>query len=360
MVKIVPAAAHPIDPNDDDDAAAADPAAGEELLDTAQTDAAEESDVEHYRFKVSKTLTRRIDQYLVDRVPYLSRANVQRLIEEGLVKVDGRATKSSYKLQAGQTVVMVAPPKPISELVPEDIPLDIIYEDEYFLALNKQANLMIHPARGKWTGTLVNGLVHYGNKWSTSNGDWRPGILHRLDKNTTGIMLVAKSDEAHWRIARQFENRTIQKNYVAVCHSVPEMLGDVIDMPIGRDRYVREKQAVRKVENGGKPAVTRYEVKETFAAVPDATFVDSTFAKDKHFPPPERFSFVQLWPRPAARTSSASTPRRSASRWSATRCTAAASSARRRATPPPAASASTARPCTPTRSRSSTRSRSRR
>lgn len=285
-------------PTPDDAPLPVDDDTAEESLDVALSDAAEESDVEHYRFKVSKTLTRRIDQYLVDRVPYLSRANVQRLIGEGLVKVDGKIVKPAYKLQAGQTVEMVAPPKPVSELVPEDIPLDIVYEDDYFLALNKQANLMVHPARGKWTGTLVNGLVYHGSKWSTANGDWRPGILHRLDKNTTGIMLVAKADEAHWRLARQFENRTIQKNYVAVIHGVPEMISDVIDMPIGRDRYIREKQAVRKIENGGKQAVTKFEVKETFKAHPDVQFIDSTFAKDKHFPkPPEKFSFLQLWPK---------------------------------------------------------------
>jgi 23S rRNA pseudouridine1911/1915/1917 synthase len=161
---------------------------------------------------------------------------------------------------------MVAPPEPVNELIPEPIPLDIVYEDEHFLALNKQANLMVHPARGRWSGTLVNGLVHYGSKWSGVNGNWRPGILHRLDRNTTGIMLVAKSDEAHWRLARQFENRTIQKTYLAVVHGVPELLADVIDMPIGRDRYVREKQAARKIENGGRPAVTRYEVQKIYAS----------------------------------------------------------------------------------------------
>src|SRR5882724_8333949 len=123
---------------------------------------------------------------------------------------------------------------------------------------------MVHPARGVWSGTLVNGLVNYGKKWSTTNGDWRPGILHRLDRNTTGIMLVAKSDEAHWRIARQFENRTIQKNYMAIAHGVPDLINDVIDMPIGKDRYVREKQAVRKESAGGKNAITKYEVQEKF------------------------------------------------------------------------------------------------
>jgi 23S rRNA pseudouridine1911/1915/1917 synthase len=157
---------------------------------------------------------------------------------------------------------MVAPPEPVSELVPEPIPLDIVYEDEHFLALNKQADLIVHPARGKWTGTLVNGLVHYGKRWSTTNGDWRPGILHRLDRNTTGIMLVAKSDEAHWRLARQFENRTIQKTYMAIAHGVPELLADIIDMPIGHDRYAREKMAPRKESSGGKTAITKYQVME--------------------------------------------------------------------------------------------------
>jgi 23S rRNA pseudouridine1911/1915/1917 synthase len=230
-----------------------------------ESEAEAESDVRHVRFKASKDQVRRIDQFLVDRVPYLSRAGVQRLIDEGLVTVNGKTTKASYKIKTGDEVEMVAPPEPVNDLVPEPIPLEIIYEDEHFLALNKQADLIVHPARGRWSGTLVNGLVYYGKKWSTVGGDWRPGILHRLDRNTTGIMLVAKSDEAHWRMARQFENRTIQKTYIAVVHGVPELLGDVIDLPIGRDKYAREKQAVRKEANGGRPATTKYEVLETFA-----------------------------------------------------------------------------------------------
>jgi 23S rRNA pseudouridine1911/1915/1917 synthase len=260
--------------------------------------AEDESDVEHYRFRLSKTLTRRIDQYLVDRVPYLSRNNVQRLIEEGLVRVNGRSVKSSYKPRQGDEIDMVAPPKPVNELIPEDIPLDVVFEDEHLLALNKQTDLIVHPARGKWTGTLVNGLVHYGKRWSQVNGNWRPGILHRLDRNTTGIMLVAKSDEAHWRVARQFENRTIQKTYMAVVHGVPEFLGDVIDLPIGQDRYVREKQAVRKVENGGRPAVTKYEVMEIFDQPADATLQHGEHAADKRHPaPPARFALVKLTPK---------------------------------------------------------------
>jgi 23S rRNA pseudouridine1911/1915/1917 synthase len=257
-----------------------------------------ESDVEHFHWRVTKNLTRRIDQYLVDRVGYLSRNGVQRLIEEGLVKVNGKTTKSSYHPRDGDEVDMVAPPEPVNEIAPEPIPLEIVYEDDYLLALNKQANLMVHPARGCWTGTLVNGLIHYGQKWSTVNGEWRPGILHRLDRNTTGIMLIAKCDEAHWRVARQFENRTIQKTYMAIAHGVPELLSDVIDRPIGKDRFVREKQAVRKIENGGKTAVTRYEVLETFDSRGDGHLQESAFAADRKTPaPPARFSLIKLSPK---------------------------------------------------------------
>jgi len=268
------------------------------LPDSEGIETEEEGDVAHYQFKLSKTLTRRIDQYLVDRVPYLSRNNVQRLIDEGMVKVNGRATKASYRPRQGDQIELVAPPKPVSELVPEDIPLEVVFEDEHLLALNKQANLMVHPARGKWTGTLVNGLVHYGRNWSTINGNWRPGILHRLDRNTTGIMLVAKSDEAHWRVARQFENRTIQKTYLAIVHGVPELLADVIDLPIGQDRYVREKQAIRKEENGGRAAVTKYEVLEIFQTPPAATLHSGDHPADRRNPaPPQRFAFLKLTPK---------------------------------------------------------------
>lgn len=274
-----------------------------------ESDSDETSDVEHLSFHVTKNLVRRIDQYLTDRISYLSRAGVQKLITEGLVKVNGKIIKSSYHPRDGDHIELVAPPKPISELIPEAIPLDIVYEDEHFLAINKQADLMVHPARGVWTGTLVNGLVHHGQKWSTLNGNWRPGILHRLDRNTTGIMLVAKSDEAHWRMARQFENRTIQKTYVAIIHGKPELLSDIIDLPIGRDRYMREKQAVRKIENGGKEAVTRYEVLESFVGQDQAPkaqdtgensvrLVDSSYLKDRNLPaPPAKFSFVKLSPK---------------------------------------------------------------
>jgi 23S rRNA pseudouridine1911/1915/1917 synthase len=267
-----------------------DPAAGAD-------ETAEDSDVLHFQFRATKTQVRRIDQFLTERIPWLSRMAVQRLIDDDLVKVNAKPTKASYKIKAGDLVEMVAPPEPVNDLVPEPIPLDIVYEDEHFLALNKQADLMVHPARGRWTGTLVNGLVHYGRKWSTVNGEWRPGILHRLDRNTTGIMLVAKSDEAHWRLARQFENRTIQKKYMAVVHGQPELKSDVIDMPIGRDRYIREKQAARKIENGGREAITIYEVQRTFGAA-QSSLKPSSFPADRKLrTPPAKFSLVRLTPK---------------------------------------------------------------
>jgi 23S rRNA pseudouridine1911/1915/1917 synthase len=270
----------------------------EELDSEIEQEGDSDADTLHLRFSPTKHIERRLDQYLVDRITYLSRNGVQKLISEGLVSVNGKPSKSSYHPRNGDVIEMVAPPEPVNEIVPEPIPLDIVYEDDHLMAINKQANLVVHPARGVWTGTLVNGLVYYGKKWSTINGDWRPGILHRLDRNTTGIMLIAKSDEAHWRVARQFENRTIQKTYMAVCHGVPQLLSDVIDMPIGKDRYVREKQAVRKIENGGRAAITHYQVQETFKTPPDLVFHNSEHANDRKNPlPPAEFSLVKLTPK---------------------------------------------------------------
>ena len=266
-----------------------------------ESETEQDGDLREFKYKLGKNLTRRIDQYLVDRIGYLSRNQVQRLIDDGLVKVNGKTTKSSYKPREDDIVDVSAPPRLIEQLVPEDMPLDVLYEDDYMMALNKQANLVVHPARGQWTGTLVNGLAFYGSKWSTLNGNWRPGILHRLDKNTTGVILIAKADEAHWRLARQFENRTIQKTYMALVHGIPQLKADVINMPIGKDRYVREKQAVRKIENGGREAITYYEVLEKLETPPGQhifTFQKSTFANDQHYKTPGgKFSLVKLTPK---------------------------------------------------------------
>lgn len=267
---------------------------------------AEPAVVRTFQWTLGKDLERRVDQYLVDRIGYLSRAEVQRLIDEGVVTVNGRRTKSSYRPKLGDLVKIDAPPPRSHTIEAEDIPLTIVYEDDYLLAINKQTNLIVHPARGRWNGTLVNALVHYGKvhstKWSTVNGPWRPGILHRLDKNTTGVMLVAKTDEAHWRLARQFENRTIQKTYLAIVHGIPMLSSDVIDAPIGKDKFMREKMAVRKIESGAKEAVTRYEVMETFGGTvgrdPPYLLHNGEFPKDqKNAPPPGQFSMMKLSPK---------------------------------------------------------------
>jgi len=253
----------------------------------------------HFTFKLGKTLDRRIDQYLVDRIGYLSRNEIQRLIVEGFVTVNGKKSKSSYRPRENDIVKLEAPPPRAATIEPEDIPIDVIYEDEHVLAINKQTNLIVHPARGVWNGTLVNALIYYGMKngakFSSLNGPWRPGILHRLDRNTTGIMLVAKSDEAHWRIARQFENRTIQKTYMALVHGVPQFISDVIDAPIGRDKFIREKMAVRKLDTGAKDAVTRYEVKQQCTSTPGEIW---RFIDDKRLVThAEKFALVKLSPK---------------------------------------------------------------
>lgn len=267
---------------------------------------ADDAPMRAFEWTLAKNLERRVDQYLVDRVGYLSRNEVQRLIEEGFVTVNGRHCKSSYKPKTGDVVAMTAPPPRAETIEAEDIPLEIVYEDDHLLAINKQTNLVVHPARGVWNGTLVNALVHYGrvhgHTWSTVNGPWRPGILHRLDRNTTGVMLVAKSDEAHWRLARQFENRTIRKTYLAIIHGVPELLANVIDAPIGRDKFIREKMAVRKIESGAKEAVTMYEVTEIIEPGPSfsqhlklGTGDHAADARSKA--PPPRFAMLKLSPK---------------------------------------------------------------
>lgn len=255
---------------------------------------------------LSKNLDRRVDQYVVDRVGYLTRNAVQDLIDEGLLTVNGRRTKASYRPKQGDVVAVVAPPPRAETIEPEDIPLEIVYEDDYILAINKQTGLIVHPARGVWNGTLVNALIHYGkvhgHSFSKVNGPWRPGILHRLDRNTTGVMLVAKTDEAHWRLARQFELRTIQKTYLAISHGVPELTEDVIDLPIGRDKFIREKMAVRKIESGAKSAVTRYQVLEAIDHIAGDShalqLTSGQHAADHRKPmPAERFSLIKLFPK---------------------------------------------------------------
>jgi 23S rRNA pseudouridine1911/1915/1917 synthase len=228
----------------------------------------EDQPTERVRMRVRRKLPgRRLDTYLRGRLSHLSRTTIQRLIKQGSVTVNGEATKASYEMCAGDVIEVELPAPEPTEIVAEDIPLSVVYEDEHIIAINKQAGIVCHPAHMAQTGTLVNALAYYAEKLSRGSEPFRPGIVHRLDKYTTGLMLVAKTDEAHWRLSRQFERRTIQKVYLAVVHGEVELDGDVIDAPIGVHPVVREKFAVMVSNNKidiAKSAVTRYEAAERY------------------------------------------------------------------------------------------------
>ncbi|RIK66770.1 MAG: RNA pseudouridine synthase [Planctomycetota bacterium] len=212
---------------------------------------------------------RRLDKYLIAKFPRVSRMAIQRLIKQGDILVNGRPTKKSYEMEGGDVIEINFPPPPAYDVAPEPIPLDIVYEDDYVLALNKPAGIIVHPASRTQGGTIANGLAHYCKALAKTDDPFRPGIVHRLDKNTTGIMIVAKTDEAHWRLSRQFEDRTTQKVYLALVHGEPEFDEDIIDVPIGQhptvhDRYVAtgfaERMGGKFEKKLSKSAVTRYRV----------------------------------------------------------------------------------------------------
>ncbi|MEE8170958.1 MAG: RluA family pseudouridine synthase [Phycisphaerae bacterium] len=256
------------------DGAPADAAADEDLLERPAS--VDEDGAERVRLKIRRKLPgRRLDKYLHGRFPRMSRTLIQRHIKQGAITVNGKPTKPSYEMNAGDLIDLIIPPPEPYEVIPEDIPLDVIYEDDFLLAINKSAGIICHPARATQTGTIANALAFYSSSLSHCGDPFRPGIVHRLDKNTTGVMIVAKTDEAHWRLARQFELRTTRKIYHAVVHGNVELDGDVIDMPIAGhptvyDRFITSGIATKlgpKFERKlGKPAVTRYEVIERLGA----------------------------------------------------------------------------------------------
>jgi len=207
---------------------------------------------------------RRLDKYLHSRpeASGFSRVMLQTIIKEGAVKVNGKVVNKSFKLSPGDKIDLTLPELPSKEILPEDIPLNIIYEDDDIIVLNKQPSMIVHPARGNTHGTLVNALAFYSDKLSSGLGEFRPGIVHRLDKNTTGVMVVAKNDTTQWKIAKQFERRQTKKSYLAIVHGTPELTADRIDAPLGVHPRKREKYAIRP--EGGKEAITFYEVLESF------------------------------------------------------------------------------------------------
>jgi 23S rRNA pseudouridine1911/1915/1917 synthase len=207
---------------------------------------------------------RRIDKYLHShpKLSGFSRVMIQNIIKEGAVKVNGKIVKPSFKLSPGDKIDLTVPQPPSKEIHPQDIPLNIIYEDDDIIIVNKQADMIVHPARGNTDGTLVNALAFYSDKLSSGLGEFRPGIVHRLDRNTTGVMVVTKNDTAQWKIAKQFEQRKTKKSYLAIVHGVPELTADRINAPLGVHPRAREKYAIRP--EIGKEAITVYEVVESF------------------------------------------------------------------------------------------------
>ncbi|NQU21830.1 MAG: RluA family pseudouridine synthase [Candidatus Nealsonbacteria bacterium] len=207
----------------------------------------------------------RLDAFLARHFCDYSRMHLRRVITAGGVKVDGRGGKPAYRLKPGQLVSIVLPEIPREAPTPENIPLDVLYADEYVAAINKPPGMVVHPARGHWSGTLASALqYHFGPGLSSSGGPSRPGIVHRLDRDTSGVILVARTDQAHTKLAAQFADRSIQKEYFALVAGRPDLDRDVIDQSIGIHPHKRERMAVRKGDSSCRSAQTFYEVIERF------------------------------------------------------------------------------------------------
>ena len=204
---------------------------------------------------------KRADVFLAAKLG-VSRSNMQKLLEDGRVKRGEKIIKANYKVRAGEIFVVDIPePEPI-EAVPENIPLDIIYEDDDVVVLNKARGMVVHPAPGNYTGTLVNALLYHCSNLSGINSAIRPGIVHRLDKDTSGIMIVAKNDAAHISLSQQIQSKTAVRTYLAVVRGNIKTDSGTIETQIARDKIDRKKMAV--VKDGGRDAITDYEVMERF------------------------------------------------------------------------------------------------
>ncbi|RLS80017.1 MAG: RluA family pseudouridine synthase [Planctomycetota bacterium] len=211
----------------------------------------------------------RLDVFLCRAFPARSRSFLARAIDQGAVRVDGVTARSSLKLRSGALVRFTVPAPPRTGPEAEEIPLRFLHLDEWIAAVDKPAGMVVHPAKGNWKGTLAGAL-----KWhlqagdaglSTSGGPTRPGIVHRLDRDTSGVIVVARTEEAHHALARQFERRTVEKTYLAITQGAPQLDRDEINLPIGIHPYQREKMAVRRDHATSREALTRFEVLERFA-----------------------------------------------------------------------------------------------
>ncbi len=207
----------------------------------------------------------RLDAFLASHFADYSRVHLRRIISAGGVKIDGRGGKPAYRLKPGQRVSFVLPEIPRESPRPENIPLEVLYEDEHLAVVNKPPDMVVHPARGHWSGTLASALqFRFGTTLSATGGANRPGIVHRLDRDTSGAILVARNDRTHAALSRQFADRQIEKEYFALVSGRPPRDRDLIDSPIGFHPRVREKMAIRRDDSASRPAQTFYEVLERF------------------------------------------------------------------------------------------------
>ncbi len=210
----------------------------------------------------------------------LSRSRLKALIEQGAVALDGKTIRDpSHRVNSGAAVVVDVPPAEPAKPAAEPIPLNVVYEDDDIIVIDKPKNLVVHPAAGHWTGTLVNALIaHCGDSLSGIGGERRPGIVHRLDKDTTGLMVVAKNDRAHRALAAQFadhgkSDETFERSYLALVWGAPERPHGTIDKPIDRDTRARDRMAVRE---GGREAVTHWQVLERYRSEKPAKKTDES------------------------------------------------------------------------------------
>ena len=203
----------------------------------------------------------RLDSWLAREETALSRARWQQLIKEGRVRVDGTACKPNTSLRGGECISYTLPPPDLTDLVPEDIPLDVLYEDSFIIALNKPAGMVVHPAPGHSRGTLVHALLHHCQDLEGIGGELRPGIVHRLDKDTSGVILVAKTESTLNGLQDQFKQRKTEKTYEAIVAGIPHPSSGTINTPIGRHPTHRKK--MKADVKGGRSAVTHYETLKT-------------------------------------------------------------------------------------------------
>lgn len=204
----------------------------------------------------------RLDVFLNEKIDDMSRSHIQKLIGENNIIVNNKSTRSNYKIRVGDIIKVVIPEPVKLDLIPEDIDIDMLYEDEDVAVVNKPQGMVVHPAAGNYTGTLVNALLKRCSNLSSINGVIRPGIVHRIDKDTSGVLVIAKNDNSHKHLAEQIKNHSVKRIYIALVEGIIKVDSGTVNEPIGRHPVERKKMAV--VSKSGRRAITHYRVLERY------------------------------------------------------------------------------------------------